>query len=91
MAKANVFGPSSGGATFFDAQFVDFDDTDTWPIVSDVMPMEQYDALSVQLVSGGARDIEIQDNDSVDESSQTWILPYKDRQTRRLPGQRDRR
>jgi len=75
MGKANVFGPSSvnqGGNALFDAVFVDFDDTDTWPIVSQPMPLEHFDGCGIQLVSGGARTVTVLDGDNVDESSRTW-------------------
>jgi hypothetical protein len=80
MGKANQFGPSSGseGANaLFNAQLVDFDE-DASPVYSEIMPLEHYDGLSVQLVSGGARSIEVLAGDSVDASSQIWF--FKDGQ-----------
>jgi len=36
------------------------------------LPFENYDGIGIQLVSGGARTIQVQDGDNVDESSQVW-------------------
>lgn len=73
MGKANVFGPSSGGSIFFDAVHVDFADDPT-PLVSDPMPLEHFDGVSVQLVSGGGRSIEILTGDNVDVSTNTFVF-----------------
>lgn len=71
--KSNTWGDNGRNGRLFDSQVVDFDD-DPSTVWSRPTLIENYDGISLQLVSGGARPIIVLEGDNVDAGTQTWVL-----------------
>lgn len=71
--KSNTWGDNGRNGRLFDSQVVDFDESDE-TVWSRPTLIENYDGLSLQLVSGGARPIIVLEGDNVDAGTSTWTL-----------------